>query len=132
MPTRIALLGDKDLRHVTHRELEAAIALLPDGVEARWVGSDTPAARSLAGVDGLWVIPGTPYRDEAAVDAAIGWALDSGTPLLGTCGGFQYTAIALARRLAGVAVRRTRRSPPTPPTRWSRSSRAASSASGAR
>ncbi len=103
MPTRIALLGDKDLRKVTHRELEAAIALLPAGVEARWVGSDTPAARSLAGVDGLWVIPGTPYRDEAAVDAAIGWALDSGTPLLGTCGGFQYTAIALARRLAGVA-----------------------------
>ena len=103
MPTRIALLGDKDLRHVTHRELEAAIALLPDGIEARWVGSETPAARSLAGVDGLWVIPGTPYRDEAAVDAAIGWALDSGTPLLGTCGGFQYAAIALARRLAGVA-----------------------------
>ena len=65
MPTRIALLGDKDLRHVTHRELEAAIALLPDGIEARWVGSETPAARSLAGVDGLWVIPGTPYRDEA-------------------------------------------------------------------
>jgi CTP synthase (UTP-ammonia lyase) len=103
VPTRIALLGDKDLRHVTHRELEAAIALLPDGVEARWVGSETPAARSLAGVDGLWVIPGTPYRDEAAVDAAIGWALDSGTPLLGTRGGFQYAAIALARRLAGVA-----------------------------
>ena len=102
MATRIALLGDKDLGYVTHRELDAAVALLPDGVEARWVGSDTPAARTLTGVDGLWVLPGTPYRDDAAVDAAIGWALDSGTPLLGTCGGFQYAAIALARRLAGM------------------------------
>ena len=101
--TSIALLGDKDLGYLTHRELDAAVALLPDGIEARWVGSDTRAARALDGVDGLWVIPGTPYRDDAAVEAAIGWALDSGTPLLGTCGGFQYAAITLARRLAGIA-----------------------------
>jgi CTP synthase (UTP-ammonia lyase) len=102
MATRLALLGDKDLRYVTHRELDAAVALLPEWVDARWVGSDTPGARALTGFDGLWVLPGTPYRDDAAVYAAIGWALDSGTPLLGTCGGFQYAAIALARRLAGV------------------------------
>ncbi len=102
MRARIALLGDKDLGYLTHRELEAAVALLPDWVEARWIGTDTPAARALDGVDGLWVIPGTPYRDDAAVDAAIGWALDSGTPLLGTCGGFQYAVLALARRLAGL------------------------------
>ena len=49
------------------------------------------------------MIPGSPYRDDAAVLAAIDWALDSRTPLLGTCGGFQYAALALARRLAGVA-----------------------------
>jgi len=103
MAARIALLGDKDLGYATHRELEATVALLPDWVEARWVGSDTGEARSLAGVDALWVIPGTPYRDDAAVDAAIAWALESGTPLLGTCGGFQYAVVALARRLAGLA-----------------------------
>jgi CTP synthase (UTP-ammonia lyase) len=33
---------------------------------------------------------------------AIGWALESGTPLLGTCGGFQYVVLALAKRLAGI------------------------------
>ena len=102
MRTRIALLGDKDLAYVTHRELDAAVGVLPAWVEARWVGSDTPEARALDGFDGLWVLPGTPYRDDDAVDAAIGWSLESGTPLLGTCGGFQYAALALARRLAGI------------------------------
>jgi CTP synthase (UTP-ammonia lyase) len=99
--TRIALLGDLDLRFVTHRELEAAVGLLPDGVSAEWVGSDSPEARSLDGYDGLWVIPGTPYRDDEAVLEAIDRAIDAGTPLLGTCGGFQYALLALARR-AGV------------------------------
>ena len=103
MPARIALLGDKDLRHRTHRELEAAVAQLPDAVEAVWAGSDSEDARAPQAFDGLWILPGTPYRDAAAVDAAIGWALESGTPLLGTCGGFQYTVLALAARLAGIA-----------------------------
>jgi len=102
MRTRIALLGDKDLAYVTHRELAAALALFPDWVEPRWVGSDSAEARALTGIDGLWVIPGSPYRDDDAVIAAIGWALDTNTPLLGTCGGFQYAALALAQRLAGV------------------------------
>ena len=102
MPARIALLGDRNLDYVTHRELEAAVALLPDDVEATWVGTDTAAARAPGAFDGLWILPGTPYRDDDAVMAAIGWALESGTPLLGTCGGFQYTVVTLARRLAGI------------------------------
>jgi CTP synthase (UTP-ammonia lyase) len=99
--TRIALLGDRDLRFVTHRALEAATAKLPAGVAAEWVGTDTPEARSLDGFDAVWVVPGTPYRDDDAVLAAIDRAIESGTPLLGTCGGFQYALLALARR-AGV------------------------------
>ncbi len=95
MPTRIALLGDKDLTFLTHRALEAAVSLLPDGVEARWIGTDTPAARALDGFDGVWVLPGTPYRDDAAAIAAIRRALEAGMPLLGTCGGFQYAVLAL-------------------------------------
>jgi CTP synthase (UTP-ammonia lyase) len=103
MPTtRIALLGDKDLEYVTHRALEAAVAQLPAGVAAEWVGTDTPQARALDAFDGIWMLPGTPYRDDDAALAAIDWALDSGTPLLGTCGGFQYAVLALARRLAGI------------------------------
>ncbi len=78
MATRIALLGDKDLTFLTHRALDAAAGLLPDGVTAEWVGTDTPAARALDGFDGVWALPGTPYRDDAAALAAI-------------CGGAPFT-----------------------------------------
>jgi CTP synthase (UTP-ammonia lyase) len=102
MPTtRIALVGDKDLRYVTHRALDAAVAQLPAGVAAEWVATDAPQARELGRFDGIWMLPGTPYRDGAAALAAIERSLDTGTPLLGTCGGFQYVLLALARRLAG-------------------------------
>jgi CTP synthase (UTP-ammonia lyase) len=99
--TRIALLGDRDLRFVTHRALDAAVALLPDGVHAEWIGTDTPVARALDDFDAIWALPGTPYRDDDAVLAAIDSAIEDGTPLLGTCGGFQYALLALARR-AGI------------------------------
>jgi CTP synthase (UTP-ammonia lyase) len=103
MPTtRIALLGDRNLEYVTHRALEAAVAQLPAGVDARWIGTDTPQARALDAFDGIWMLPGTPYRDDDAALAAIDRALDAGTPLLATCGGFQYALLALARRLAGI------------------------------
>jgi CTP synthase (UTP-ammonia lyase) len=37
------------------------------------------------------------------VEEAIAWTLRSGTPFLGTCGGFQYALLVLARELAGIA-----------------------------
>jgi CTP synthase (UTP-ammonia lyase) len=93
--TRIALLGDRNPDHVTHRALDATIDLLAPDVELAWVGTDADAAAALADRDGIWVAPGTPYRDDAAVLAAIRGALDARTPFLATCGGFQYTVLAL-------------------------------------
>jgi hypothetical protein len=40
MRATIGLLGDLDLDKPTHRELQAAVALLPPEVEARWLASD--------------------------------------------------------------------------------------------
>jgi len=100
MPT-LALLGDRNLDFLTHRELEAAVALLPEGVRAEWVASDAGAA--VSAYDGVWVLPGTPYRDDDAVYAALRAARESGQPLLGTCGGFQYLVVEFARNVAGIA-----------------------------
>jgi CTP synthase (UTP-ammonia lyase) len=97
---RIVALGDRDPQFLTHRELDAALALLPD---ADWVATDDPAARDLHGVDGVWLLPGTPYRDEATAFGAIRHCLTTGTRFLGTCGGFQYACLALARDRAGLA-----------------------------
>lgn len=99
----VVLLGDRDVGARTHRELDAAIALLPDDVRARWVGTDTPDAARTGEADALWVVSGSPYRDDGAVYAAISRSRTSGQPFLGTCSGFQYAVIEFARNVAGIA-----------------------------
>jgi len=101
---RIALLGDRCTEFVTHRELDAVLELLPAGIDAAWLATDDPAARDLNNIDGLWVVPGSPYRDNEAVFEAIRYARESGVPLLGTCSGFQYTVIEFARNVAGIGA----------------------------
>ena len=102
MPPAIAILGDRDPAYVTHRGIDAAMRLMQDA-EIRWLGSDDPAAPALAGFDAVWVAPGTPYRDDDAVLAAIEHARTSGMPILGTCGGFQHMLVEFARNVAGIA-----------------------------
>src|SRR5829696_6743500 len=110
MPS-IAVLGDRDLSHRTHRELDAELARMPAGIDAAWLPSERAADAATA--DGLWVAPGTPYRDDDAVLAAIDRAIGDGTPLLGTCGGFQYALLALARR-AGLRAAHAETDPEDP------------------
>ena len=101
MPVSIAVLGDRTTEYLTHREIDATLALLPADVDARWLPS--PEADSAAAADGVWVVPGTPYRDDDAVLDAIRRARTAGMPILGTCGGFQYMTVEFARNVAGVA-----------------------------
>jgi CTP synthase (UTP-ammonia lyase) len=98
----IFLLGDRDGSSPTHRELDAAIELLPGGVTARWVGTDSPDAVRTSHADAVWVVPGSPYRNAAAVYSAISSARTSGQPFLGTCGGFQCAVVEFARNVAGI------------------------------
>jgi CTP synthase (UTP-ammonia lyase) len=99
---KIAALGDRDPAHLTHREIDATLALRSGEIDCGWVSTDSAQARELAAVDAVWLLPGTPYRDDDAARAAIHHCLDTGTPFLGTCGGFQYACVELARALAEV------------------------------
>jgi CTP synthase (UTP-ammonia lyase) len=102
MAVSIALVGDRDTSLLTHRELDAAISRLPTSVEARWVGTDR-LPLDTDEVDGVWLAPGTPYRDDDAVYALLRDVRERGVPFLGTCGGFQYALVEFARNVAGVA-----------------------------
>ena len=97
----VLAIGDRDPRQLTHRELDAAFGLIGDHLDCGWVASDSAEARELDRADGIWLLPGSPYRDDDAADAAIAHCLHSGTPYLGTCAGFQYACVQLARALAG-------------------------------
>jgi len=100
---RILALGDREPSFFTHRELDAAFVLMAAaGVRCEWTATDSRQARDLRSADGVWLLPGTPYRDDAAAYAAIEYCRGSGTPFLGTCGGFQYACVQLARSLAGI------------------------------
>jgi CTP synthase (UTP-ammonia lyase) len=99
---RIAVVGDRNLDYVTHRELDAALDLFPEWARGGWVATDSDVAEVVERADGVWLAPGTPYRDDDAVYAAIRRLRESGKPLLGTCGGFQYIVVELARSLAGI------------------------------
>lgn len=104
----ILALGDRDGQALTHREIDAALALFGGA----WTPTDSPEAQRLHEADGIWLLPGTPYRDESAAYAAIRHCRASGTPFLGTCGGFQYACVELARSLAGVEDAAHRESEP--------------------
>jgi hypothetical protein len=67
----IFVLGDRNASSVTHRELDAAIKLMPRGVSAQWVGTDTPAAMRTSEADAVWAVSGSPYRNDGAVYSAI-------------------------------------------------------------
>ncbi len=95
-----ALLGDRDTSYLTHRELDAALTLFPEGTRGEWVATGSGA--DLSAYDGVWAVPGTPYADGDAVDAALASARATGQPLLGTCGGFQQLVVEFARNVAGI------------------------------
>ena len=101
MSLRIALFGDRNESYPSHREVDAVIPMLGDGVSAEWVPTD--AGRDLAGYDGVWLMPGSPYRDDAAALAAITYARTHGVPFLGTCGGLQYAVVEYVRNVLGIA-----------------------------
>ncbi len=98
----IILLGDRDPDKVTHRELDAAISLLPGHIRARWVGTASPQAAHTGRADALWVVSGSPFEDDQAVYEAIKMARTCGQPFLGTCAGFQYAVVEFARNVAGI------------------------------
>ena len=99
----IIALGDRDPAYLTHREIDAALELFPAAAGARWVATDSPEARNLAAASGVWLLPGTPYRDADTAFGAIRHCLETGLPFFGTCGGFQHAVVELALSRAGIA-----------------------------
>ena len=100
----IGLIGDRSDAVVAHRAIPTALAMAARelGVEARheWVPSDVIASSErVAGFDGLWCVPGSPYRSMEGVLLAIRYARERDRPFLGTCGGFQHAVLEYARNV---------------------------------
>jgi CTP synthase (UTP-ammonia lyase) len=105
----IGVIGDYDPDHPVHPATTDGVAhaakALGITADVTWVGTDgvgDPAA-TLAGFDGVFVAPGSPYRSLDGALAAIAHARTAGMPLLGTCAGLQHVVLEYARNVLGVA-----------------------------
>jgi len=92
----VALLGDHR-GHRSHLELDALRPMLP--VETEWVPTDS--GFDVTAYDGVWLVPGGPYADDAAVLRALTAVREQGIPFLGTCSGMQYAVVEYVRSVLG-------------------------------
>ncbi|WP_175409382.1 hypothetical protein [Streptomyces sp. TRM64462] len=104
---RIALVGDRSPAVTSHARVPRLLDALADRdglvVDAYWVGTeDAVEPGAVAGFDGVWLLPGSPYRSEAGALAAVRTARERGIPFLATCAGFQHTLLEYARHVCGL------------------------------
>lgn len=104
----IALVGNRSQSVRAHTRVPAILEALRrrDGlvVDPYWIPSeDAEDPAILERFDGIWVVPGSPYRSPEGAIAAARFARERGVPFLGTCGGFQHAVLMLARDLCGIA-----------------------------
>ena len=98
----LAVVGDRDERYETHRGIDRVLASLPEGLAGAWHATDELELDDVAAAAGVWIAPGTPYRDRDAVLDVIRRAREHGQPLLASCGGFQHVVLEYARSVAGI------------------------------
>lgn len=103
-PTRIALVGDRSTAVRAHERIPR-IASAYDDVDLHWLPTDQLVPGDATAFDGVWVVPGSPYADEDRVVDVIRAARTAGTPLLGTCGGYQHMVLEFARDVVGIRAR---------------------------
>ena len=107
-PGVIALVGDRDERHTSHRAIPVALELSRGrlGLDLRWEWVPTrgimDAARDLDRFSGVWLVPASPYQNTAGAIDAVHFARESRRPFLGTCGGFQHALLEFGRNVAGM------------------------------
>lgn len=101
---RIALVGDFNEQQKAHLAIQRALAGAPEvSAEGVWVPTDSITnSKAVSEFDGIWCVPGMPYRSAEGALRAIRHARESQTPFLGTSAGFQYALIEHARNVLGI------------------------------
>jgi CTP synthase (UTP-ammonia lyase) len=104
---RVALVGDRSANARSHTRIPGLLDVLREqhglALDAYWIPTEEAAGTDLAGFDGIWLLPGSPYRDEAGALAAVRSAREHRIAFLGTCGGFQHLLLEFARNVCGLA-----------------------------
>jgi CTP synthase (UTP-ammonia lyase) len=107
VPARLALVGNRSPLVRAHERIPQLLEALRRrhalAAEAYWIPSeDAEDPSAVDGFDGVWLLPGSPYRSEAGALTAVRTARERPLPFLGTCGGFQHTILEYARDVCGL------------------------------
>lgn len=102
----IGLVGDRSDSALAHQAiplaLENAAETLGIAAAYEWVPTERiKSASRVAAFDGLWCVPGSPYKNMEGALLAIRCAREGRIPFLGTCGGFQHAIVEYARNVLG-------------------------------
>jgi CTP synthase (UTP-ammonia lyase) len=98
----MGLIGEFNEQNKAHHAIGTALSAASDGkVETKWVSTDSVSNSALTEFDGLWCVPGMPYRSADGALTAIRFARSHRIPFLGTSAGFQYALIEYARNVLG-------------------------------
>jgi len=102
---RVALIGDFNEQQKAHTAIPRSLAMASDdSVECVWVPTEAAArGDSLSEFQGIWCVPGMPYRSADGAMRAIRHARVTRTPFLGTSAGFQYALVEFARNALGLS-----------------------------
>jgi len=105
MKKKVALLGEYTPTFQPHISTNLAIkhscSFLSVDIEGDWVSTDNISDSLFDDYSGIWVAPGSPYKNMDKTLWAIRYARENGIPCLGTCGGFQHIIIEYARNVLG-------------------------------
>lgn len=103
METTIALIGEYNPDFIPHqatiRALEHTSAYLGTNFSSSWISTDDITDNLLHNVHGIWVVPGSPYKNLENTLFAIQQARIRNVPCFGTCGGFQHIILEFARNV---------------------------------
>jgi CTP synthase (UTP-ammonia lyase) len=108
MIKRIAILGDFNPVYSTHHALNDSIRQtrkkFDEDIQFDWISTDTFNFKTAFNklYCGLWIAPGSPYKDMKNVLDTITYARQNGIPTFGNCGGFQHMVIEYARNVCGL------------------------------
>jgi CTP synthase (UTP-ammonia lyase) len=99
----IAILGEYDSTFTPHVATGIAIrhssAVLGTAIKGEWVSTQDIDESLFSRYSGLWVAPGSPYKNLERTLWAIEHARNNNVPCFGTCGGFQHMVLEYARNV---------------------------------
>ena len=105
MRRTIAIMGEYSPTFGPHAATNAAIlhsrARVDADVDVQWVSTESIDASIATRWSGLWIAPGSPYKDMDKALLALRLGREWGIPCFGTCGGFQHMVIEYARNVLG-------------------------------